>query len=205
MSDLQIKTKPLLIPLIRGKMPILTKEHHSILTTWAIMFTMVIEFVDVGTIATSQKERFDFAQSPRPLDNWMVWIGRCTKWPLDFLHYAWGRGSKEKIIPVPTTKPSHPTSQSTTFSVGKLLFQTYSTTDPILDVDPSMYALRTGLYSLWPTPVIPYLNSTTLSLLDERRALAVANSFMNGVNPNYWGLLRHSVISSISKRRAPSA
>lgn len=205
MSDLQNQAKPLLIPLIRGKVPILTKEHHSILTAWAIMFTMVIEFADLGTIATSQKERFDFAQAPRPLDNWMVWIGRCTKWPLDFFHYAWGRPSAKGIVPASTAMPDRYTSQSTTFSIGKLLFHTYSTTDPMLDIDPTMYALRMGLYSLWPKSVVPYVNATTLGFLDGRRSLAVANSFMSQINPNYWSFLRHSVLSSMSKKRAPSA
>jgi hypothetical protein len=204
MSDLQNQAKPLLVPLIRGKVPILTNEHHSILTTWAIMFTMVIEFADVGTIATSQKERFDFAQSPRPLDNWMVWIGRCTKWPFDFLHYSWSGRSEEKIIPIPTTKPDCPTSQSTTFSVGKLLFQTYSTTDPVLKVQPTVYAFRAGLYLLWPKPIVPYINSTTLGFLDQRRVLAIANSFINSINPDYLRILRQSISSSMSKKRAPS-
>jgi hypothetical protein len=167
------------------------------------MFTMVIEFADVVTIATSQKERFDFAQSPRPLDNWMIWIGRCTKWPFDFVHYGWGTPSKEEIIPIPTTMPDHPTSQSTTFSVGKLLFQTYSTTDPLLDIDPVMYALRTNLYSLWPKPIVPYVNTTTLSFLDARRAVAVANSFMRSINPDYVRLMDQSLLSSILRKRAP--
>jgi hypothetical protein len=68
MSRLQNNAKARLIPLIRGHHISLTEADHKILAAWSMMFTMVVEFLDPTTLATTQRERMEFSRIPAPND-----------------------------------------------------------------------------------------------------------------------------------------
>lgn len=117
-----------------------------------MMFTMVVEFRDALTAATTFDERESFHLDPKPNDNWMIWVGRKQqirgKTPWTFYHYAWG------LIDAPVSDGmsyKHST-QSTTFLVGKLVFHSFSTRQPVFRVVPSMFGLKYGVRPVWPVP-----------------------------------------------------
>jgi hypothetical protein len=77
MSALQIQTKPILIPLLKGERYSLRKREQVILAAWATMFAMVAEYrLRPGElVAISTDERKQFMKTQRPLPNWKIWVG----------------------------------------------------------------------------------------------------------------------------------
>ena len=63
MSRLQNNARSRLLPLIRGQHISLTEANYKIVAAWSMMFTMVIEFFDLTTLATPQRERMEFARA----------------------------------------------------------------------------------------------------------------------------------------------
>jgi len=76
MSDLQTAAKPLIAQLLSGKWREFSREEQETLAAWATMFTMVIEYVDPGTVAISQEHRSEFCKTSQPPALFKVWIGR---------------------------------------------------------------------------------------------------------------------------------
>jgi hypothetical protein len=186
MSKLQSRTKPLLVPLINGAPLALSDPDRAILAAWATMFTMVVEFADPQTIATKQAEREDFAGAPRPLDNWIIWVGRAHQIRFNFMHFAWGNAVL-KGAPVPEAVAGKADTQTTTFAVGSTFFHAYSTTasDPFLSIDATAFALRNGLFILWPRQTIPYADGGVFHMLTGNDVSRIANQLMNTVFPDY--------------------
>ena len=75
MSKLQTAAKPILIPLIQDKWPHLDEKNQKILTKWAMMFTMVVEFADPATQMIPQSDRNTIRIGDIP-SSWSIWIGR---------------------------------------------------------------------------------------------------------------------------------
>jgi len=69
-----------------------------------MMFTMVIEFFDLTTIATPHRERMEFSRISAPNDTWMVWFGMADDFPWAFHHYGWLVGKRDDIS-VDLSKP----------------------------------------------------------------------------------------------------
>jgi hypothetical protein len=152
MSRLQNNAKGRLLPLIRGQHISLTGTDHKILAAWSMMFTMIIEFLDPTTLATTQRERMEFSRIPVPNDNWMVWFGIADDFPWAFHHYGWLiERDDDGIARIDLSKPPsmvtpNCNSQSTAIRVGKLLVLTYSTRTrpptPGVDIDPTAFAVK---------------------------------------------------------------
>jgi hypothetical protein len=93
MSRLQNKVKGRLIPMIQGRYAILSDTDHHLLAAWSMMLTMVIEFLDLDTVAITPEERKNFSQVAVANDMWMVWFGRSSDYPpWQFAHHAWFYG-----------------------------------------------------------------------------------------------------------------
>jgi hypothetical protein len=163
MGRLQEVAKPKLVPLLRGTWSELSAGDCEALSAWAVMFTIIVERLDVNTAAVTAAERRVFSLDRRPPANWIVWAGRCEHWPpWDFYHRGWGLFSEPSAI----FMSNEHCSQTTTFKVGKLLLHTYSTTAPLdeaIDVDPVVFALKHGLCPIWPLTGMPYVAPNLLS------------------------------------------
>src|SRR5262245_42752099 len=158
MSRLQEAVKPNLVPLLRGTWSELSAGDCEAISAWAVMFTMIVERLDLSTAAVTAAERAAFYRDQRPPANWMIWAGHCKDWPpWDFYHRGWGVSADPDAI------PERCSSQTTTFKVGELLLHTYSTTASVIDVDPIMFALKHGLCPLWPQTEMPYVAPNLLS------------------------------------------
>jgi hypothetical protein len=133
MSRLQQKAKPLLLPLIRGEWIDLSANDQKIISSWAIMFTMVIELLDPRTDAHSFDQRNEFSKTSEPPPGWFIWIGQANDWPWPFWHYGWGihPDRPKDFTPLPNV-------QTTTFGVGHLLFHTLSFGPPLEKMQPPL-------------------------------------------------------------------
>lgn len=192
MSRLQSNVKDILVPLIRGQHILLNDADHHRISAWAMMFTMVLEFLDPHTLATTQQERKEFSIVPAPNNEWMIWLGQSNDWPRwDFYHYGWLHGEQADdgkfLATTPLSARTAPTcnSQTTTIRVGQLLVHTYSTRTPAVHVDPIMFALTHGLHLLWPLPPDPGFNSNPLRRLTKDQVTAVAWELMGRIAPSY--------------------
>lgn len=180
MSRLQNNAKPRLIPLIQGQHISLTEADHKVMAAWSMMFTMVLEFLDLTTLATTQRERLEFSQIPAPNNTWMGWFGISDDWPpWHFYHYGWLVARRDAAVdailsPIPSTVSPRCTSQTTTIRVGKLLVHTYSTRRPGIEVDPALFAIKHGLHLIWPLPASPGLNASPLRRLTQEQVIDVA-------------------------------
>jgi hypothetical protein len=167
MGRLQEAAKPKLAPLLRGIWSGLSAGDCEAISAWAVMFTIIVERLDLNTATVTAAERKAFSVDRRPPANWMIWAGHCKEWPWDFYHRAWAIGREPNAM-----KPSD--SQTTTFEVGELLLHTYSTTAPAherIDVNPIVFALKHGLCPIWPLTEMPYVPPKLLSP-DELNAIA---------------------------------
>jgi hypothetical protein len=178
MSRLQNNAKARIIPLIRGHHISLTEADHKILAAWSMMFTMVVEFLDPTTLATTQRERLEFSRIPAPNNAWMVWFGIADEWPWAFYHYGWLNALRDTVLdallsPIPSTISPRCDSQSTAIRVGKLLVQTYSTRNQSIDVSPELFAVQHGLHLIWPPPP-PGLNASPLKRLSKEEVIEVS-------------------------------
>jgi hypothetical protein len=191
MSRLQNNAKSRLLPLVRGQYISLTEADHKILAAWSMMFTMVIEFFDLTTLATPQRERMEFSRIPVPNDSWMVWFGMADDFPWAFHHYGWLVGKRGDVISFDLSKsPSvilpRCNAQSTTIRVGKLLVLTYSSRAavPGFNVDPTWFAVEHGLHLIWPMPTTG-LNASPLRRLTKAEVIEVAWQFTVRIDPQH--------------------
>lgn len=157
MSRLQTGAQPYLTPLIEGNWQRLSKRARRALATWITMHAMVIETIDLPTMAIPQHERSNFKSSPQPLPGWQFWIGRikddgCSR---NWFHRGIDLGtitslsqfpdsSFARILPYCTIRPD---TQFTVTRTGRLLTlscssQSVSVPDSLLDIFP--------FRKLWP-------------------------------------------------------
>jgi hypothetical protein len=165
MSRLQEAAKPKLVPLLRGTWSGLSASDCPAISAWAVMFTIIVERLDLSTAAVTAAERRAFSLDRRPPTNWMIWAGHCKDWPpWDFYHRGWGAFAEPN--PVSPSTDERCNSQTTTFKVGELLLHTYSTTAPVIDVGPVVFALQHGLCPIWPITQMPYIAPKLLSPIE---------------------------------------
>jgi hypothetical protein len=190
MSRLQNNAKNRVLPLILGQHISLTEADHKILAAWSMMFTMIIEFLDPTTLATTLRERMEFSRIPVPNNNWMVWFGLADDFPWAFHHYGWLIFERDDET-VDLTKPlsvvlPRCNTQSTAIRVGKLLVLTYSSRAkvPGLGVDPTLFAVKHGLHLIWPFPTSG-LNTSPLRRLTKEEVIEVVWQFSRRVDPQH--------------------
>ena len=76
MSALQSRTKPILIPLMKGDDCKIGQEQKVILSAWATMYAMVEDHIEPGMVMVPENDRRRFYGSHRPPNNWLIWLGR---------------------------------------------------------------------------------------------------------------------------------
>lgn len=155
MSVIQEQAKAHLVPYTRWEWPSLSPESIEPISAWACLFTMVLEFAHIDTMATTPEQRRALMQTGRPPDDWVVWAGRFkgTRWRGSFNHFglgglAWQTSSLEPPPSATALAPLH-TAQSTAFCLGSLFLFTFSTRGP-LQVDSDRLAAFAGIRRIWP-------------------------------------------------------
>ncbi len=183
MSRLQTRVKPELARLVQGDSVPLDEYRQRGLSAWATMSTMVIDHADPTTTATSQQDSYDLKVLNDPMPNWFIWIGKWRGDPNQFHHRA-----ARSVKPASKSIPVRNDMQFTTFTVGRVLFQTFSA--PASAIDDELrnilvnFGANFGLERIWPTRS----TRTTLGLPSIRGpefpAVSCALSELLGVEPD---------------------
>lgn len=172
MSKLQEAAKPALSPLIEGSRLAPSLAAGLRIAQWATLFTMIWEFADQETMATSQKERTRFKDTHLPPRNWLVGIAAYTGKAEHASTYHVG-GKVSKAIPlIPFSVPAENNVQSTTFVIGQLIIHTLSTPGSHMP-KPAEYASGAGALLVFPasglsTRLLPELDDDGIDRLHLR-------------------------------------
>jgi hypothetical protein len=179
MSQLQERSKDVLLPLIEGKNTKLRKTHQELLASWATMFTMVAEQLNPERAVIPKEDRFAFKNSEKPLTNWKIWIGKYNRgnWPGHFVHNILPVYLEEDVAHTPPELLTKSNTQESTFVVGKLLFYTFSSTLPHVTSTWTPDPTREYLFQIWPSEQA--IARWPLPALDDELADIVANRFWN--------------------------
>lgn len=160
MSGLQNKAKPILIPMLTGRLPCLSSAHQEAIAAWAAMFTMVYEFADRRTMVVSQEARQRFKENQKVPRNWMVWIGQFKGGAKDGA--AWHRGyrlfseqEQQNYTGEIFKRDPQMDTQTTVFAAGGIIVQTFSTnrSEIYSALAPGLRSAGAvlGLKRIWPT------------------------------------------------------
>jgi hypothetical protein len=187
MSQIQNGVKDLLLQMMNGRWPTLGQHEQALLASWATMFTMVVDFADLRTQAVTLEERDLFRRTLRPPPNWLVWCGLYSgvRWHTNFWHKGMAYTPERKAPPKGIAFKCD--TQVTTFALGKLLFQTASSTSdfagPLLEgFDyPQSFDLR----KLWPSSAPP--TNRPARIFNDRGFEQLANIIRDGLRAGLRG------------------
>jgi hypothetical protein len=151
MSQLQTDARPILAPLVMDNWTALSTDESLILARWATMTTMVIEYADPTTAMIPQRHRDLFMIDREPIPDWHIWIGRHdpgADHPAFFNHF----GALLFSIDRATGLTTEYNFQTTTFTVGRVLFHTATITPehPLFRVNHHSFGSGYHLLNLWP-------------------------------------------------------
>jgi hypothetical protein len=130
----------------------------------------------------------EFARIPIPNDNWMVWFGIADDFPWAFHHYGWLVGRRDNVAVNLSKPPSlilpRCNMQSTAIRAGKLLVLNCSSkaSVPSLEIDPNLFAVKNGLYLIWPLPTAG-LNASPVRHLTRADVIDVTWQFAARLDP----------------------
>ena len=136
MSVLQNDAKPILIPLLQGGRISLFKNERLILARWIVMFCMVAEFMDRSglRIGISQEARTYLKEKGSVPLGWKIWVALLHQnaRPSVWIHNTLPIEDIKKKIEIITNEEgiALPNSQTTTFTIGRMLASTFSTPLP---------------------------------------------------------------------------
>lgn len=144
MSRLQQSAKPFLLPYIQGKWPRPGRPTRKVISSWATMFAMVVEFGDEESAVVPQVERQVFMRDLQPTLGAYVYMGRLA----GDLPYWFHRRCVRAATGLHDIGP--PNAQLTTITLGHLMLQVYLTTSDLKPFDPRQRAIDESLSPLWP-------------------------------------------------------
>lgn len=144
MSRLQQAAKPHLLPYIMGKWPRPNRLARKVISSWATMFSMVIEFADGPSRIVPLVERNTFSKDLRPPIGSFIWAGRLA----GDVPYWFHRRALRLASSVRDQGPAN--TSLTTITLGHLLLQVYLTTTDREIMDPKQRAMDEHLSPLWP-------------------------------------------------------
>lgn len=130
MSHLEIATKPILLPLMLGEAQHINSDAQATLATWACLKSMVAEFSDPATRATSAADLKRMYDEHLPPPQATLWIGEHagTEWTTRYRH----QGMRISHGVVRPGDGSLPNGQVTTFAVGRVIFHLLTLPDGFL-------------------------------------------------------------------------
>jgi hypothetical protein len=124
MSNLQNATKPILIPLLRGRQITLSKPQQPQLATWVAMTVICAEYLQPASVAMPVTGRRWLFTNRTPPANMRIWIGNVDRqnWKADWAHNSLRISDNEWCHPgsVNLDGTPRPNTQTTTYVAGKL-------------------------------------------------------------------------------------
>lgn len=134
LGAVQNKSKPRLIPLLKGEQILLGQEAQKQIATWAAMATMTGEFLnkDRKQIAIPQAEREAFLNNPEPPAHWRIWLGHYRRWrfPSTYVHTALSILSADQVAKLDDPDDPPCNVQTTSIILGSLYLH-------VISADPS--------------------------------------------------------------------
>lgn len=188
MSGLQNAAKPILGRLAVGDWSVPLDEPMQLcLASWAVMFTMTLEFADELTIAISEDERERFRLRTEFPANSYVLIGRNDGSPADFFH----RGLSLYSAATPPSVAPRCNVQVSTFLFGSVVFQVFTGHAPAIcsadfSADMAKYGPSLALQPIWPIrhPVVSRPAYAVANFLTV--ATSLSNELLQ-IDPNWVG------------------
>lgn len=173
LSDLEKRTKPLLLMLINGLPFTLDADAQVALATWAAKTIMAAEFVQPDKVAIPPEERASLMRNLVPPDGgWWIWMAgsQGVEWRTGIHHFS----ARINVTPVDLETPDIVNLQSTTIGIGGLLIHAISTTVP-----GHSFALsnpdRSDLRPIWPQPTAAITWPRPRLLTDENINVITTN------------------------------
>jgi hypothetical protein len=138
--------KKYLPPLLNGEWPFFTRDAMHMLSSWATMVTMVLEFADSNTITISDSERQRFKENLYPPETFQVYLGLYVgeKTPGSFYHRSVSILDNDHLS-------IRCKMQATTIHLALCFFHVVSGPADYLPIPP-MYSRTIGMAQLWPIP-----------------------------------------------------
>jgi hypothetical protein len=148
MSRLQPAAKPHLMPYIEGRWSSPSRTTRKILSSWATMFAMVVEFANEPSAVVPPIEREVFMRDLHPPIGSKILAGRLAgDLPYWFHQRTW------HLTLDSNEDPGRPNARLTTITLGHLLLQIYLTTSDLEAFDPVQRCIEYGLVPLWPLDI----------------------------------------------------
>lgn len=182
MSRLQEECKPIIVRCMDGVDISLSHHEASVLSAWATMFTMVVEFKHLPTVAVPQSDRNYLHQTQGTPKNWLVWIGRYDgkRWNGTFNHFGLHEDKQRVRASIGESRPEMLQnlflSQSTAFVVRNMFLMTFSSVLSGFKFDPLDFAKLFGIKAIWP--VLDNRDATHLLVLNDFSADQVSRAFV---------------------------
>jgi hypothetical protein len=155
MSDLQNATKPILIPLLRGRQITLSEPRQRQLATWVATTVICAEYLQPASVAMPVTGRRWLFTNRTPPDNMRIWIGNFDRqnWKADWAHNSLRISDNEGRHPG-TVNPDgtpRPNTQTITYVAGKLYIHAFTCPFPeILNSTKLTGPVNRALVQIWP-------------------------------------------------------
>lgn len=189
MSDFEPKIKSFAIPLLTSLDQVkISRNQLDILAGWTCMIAMLAEYEKHRRHSCIPKEeRRYFKEYLQPPDTWGIFVcsQNCAKWYAHYvIHRKWYKSSISAPEFVSTFVADRPANtQISSFGVGKLFVQTFSSPYLRLFEDFRSVVKSEGLLQIWPkpSPLNPFAKRSTKFptklVLDEEAADIMASAF----------------------------
>ncbi len=128
MSRMEMRARPILMPLIQGTFHKLSVFDQKSLAGWVAKTIMVAEFTYPDRVAVSEDDRLRMYASQEPSDNWKIWIAHYNGIKhsrLSISYHGCALGPSEPPAPDNTTPAN---TQFTNIGMGHLFIHASSTT-----------------------------------------------------------------------------
>lgn len=157
MRGLQDDTKPVVGPLIRGDWHEIDRKKTAIISAWAAMTVMNIDYSFYDPPGVSDSERRFLMENRRPPGNWRIYMGRRTgEQSVGILHSSVYVGPKDKSSGTLDTNLRN--SQITTVVLGQYVFHALSLPPEVFGdntlgyiLDPIRYGKLLGVVPVFPS------------------------------------------------------
>jgi hypothetical protein len=167
MSVLQERTKPILLPLISGEKPALSRNDRRVLAAWITMFVMVAEFQVRDKVSITPEVRADFSKTGIVPTNWAIWLGfyERDRWRGLTVHSTIPVSSLEDgIDPARPDGLPMPNTHATTIVIGKLYVHALGSVFSEFAKKNRLDQAKLPMSRLWPLGFRPFKwPSTTLN------------------------------------------
>lgn len=188
MSQLQQRTKPILLPLLLGQRVIVSRKQQSVLAAWVTMYAMVCEFAFPETVAIPQSERDVFMKGHCALRPWRIWAAPYGENTFLGRHFGVRLSDGRRQTAATNYLNAGMNLQLTMTGFGRVCFAALSTTaQDIFNLRSQLvYAIirKAGFVRIWPS------QPSTISLRETDVRPLVANDFgtiMEGIAAAFGG------------------